>query len=191
MPLFKHSHDILSGLKEMSPKEFYALGEDILNYLENKHDVENAIVIIHFQNIIAKKIIKVLCDIVFKQNGVPYQQKSFIETVVSSFEIPKYIYEGIRNEQIESIKLTSEDLEFIFHEKNFPLNKNGNWNDFIKSCFPYTRRIVLSDRVIYTLVECYNEKGDKISVIKYGVIDELPDNISKTLYPGLSSEVVL
>ncbi|MDO5342018.1 MAG: hypothetical protein Q4F69_06160 [Bacteroidia bacterium] len=191
MPLFKHSGDILSGLNEMLPKEFYTLGDGILNYIEKKQDVENAIVIIHFQNVIAKKIIKVSCDIIYKQNGIPFQQKSFIETIVSAYELPQYIYEGIRKEQIESIKLNSYDLEFIFEEKKYSIEKSRNWNDIIKSCLPYTKRVVLSDRVLYTIIDCYNERGDKISVMRFGVIDELPDDISRTLYPGKSREVIL
>lgn len=191
MPLFKHSDDILSGLKEMLPKEFYTLGDGILSYIEKKQDIENAIVIIHFQNVIANRIIKVSCDVVFKQNGIPFQQKNFIETIVSAYELPQYIYEGIRNEQIESIKLTSEDLESFFEEKNYSMEKCKKWDDFIKNGLSYTKRIVLSDRVFYTIVECYNEKGDKTNVMRCGVINELPDDISKSLYPGKTREVIL
>lgn len=191
MPLFKNTSDIKSVLNELLPKEFYSLGDVITNYLETKQGLENAIVLVNFQNVIAKRILKVSCDVIFKQNGVPMQQKNFLETVVSVFDMPQYIHEGINNGQIESIKLGSEDLESLFVEKTLSMEKSKKWNEVQKSCLPYSKRINLTDRVFYTLVECYNGKEEKINALRIGVIDDLPDNLSKELYPGKSYQFVL
>ena len=41
----------------------------------------------------------------------------------------------------------------------------------------------LTDRVFYTLVECYNANERLINCQRIGIIDELPSEISTKLYP--------
>ena len=182
MPLFKkdESEKILSNLKGFLPKSFLKIGDSIISYFEEKK-AEEAIATINL-SVGLLNAVEVSIDLIFRQNETPLMQKNAISTVGTIFDMPKYIVDGVRNNEISFIKLTSEDIEHLYAERNIGMENSTTWDKLTRQTSSGST-IRFTDRVFYTLVEFCSQDGTSVNKIRYGVINDIPQDKYSEIYP--------
>lgn len=184
MPLFQ------SFKKIFSSSNFFNLGDEIVSYFLNIKKLETGICILNFEQL-PNKVVEVKCDLIDRRNGEVFITRSFAKTDVLVKDLPEYIAKSLNNEKKSStIKLQADDIEALFSLSNYEKLDNCRWFKLLDNLKENdVAQFELHDYVFYTLVKCMDSEGKITSLIRIGVINEIPQKIYDAVYPFKSKKL--
>lgn len=127
-------------------------------------------------------------------DGQVFQTKNFYKVEMPGKEgmIPDYILKSLEDEDSIDVKFNIDDLSALYNERDIKIDEESTFDEVIEI---FKKENVTSlhliDRVFYTRIECFNSDKEKVGTMHLGVLHRIPQDVSKTLYPGGQAEYVL
>ena len=127
-------------------------------------------------------------------DGQVFQTKNFYKVEMPGKEgmIPDYILKSLEDEDSIDVKFNIDDLSALYNERDIKIDEESTFDEVIEICKKENvTSLHLIDRVFYTRIECFNSDKEKVGTMHLGVLHRIPQDVSKTLYPGGQAEYVL
>lgn len=163
----------------------------ILSEVESKNDIVTAVVSMkiernRFDN-------EISFDLIHTDKEVrAYRTKEFYKTTLPAASLPQYISEQLMDDHIFRVNFSSEDLTTFYNEAEIHIDEKESFDGIIDVAKQNnTAKIVLTDRVFYTRIECFDIQEHNIGVFHIGILNKLPKELSDMLYPGGRAEYVI
>ena len=176
----KIGNKLIEMFSTFLPKQFYTIGDKIVEWVGEQDDLQMVIVVLEFSMILTKY--RVSGDIIFKKNGISHKIENYIDDLIDEDSFPKYVLDGVDNGYIGMIKFSSDDIENLYEETTIPLYETITWDSLIRQNKD-VGGMTLIDRGFYTLV-----KTDD-SLFRYGIIEKLPSKLAYEIYPFKSTKI--
>lgn len=183
--------------KALDSQVFFNSRITALEYIEKQGDVSTAMLTLNVEKV--KGFLGMNCKLKFgllhsNANGQVFQTKNFYAVEIPGKEgmTPEYILKALATEDELEIKFNRDDLSALYEERAIQVDEEATFNEITELCDKNgVSRIQLIDRVFYTRILCYNSANETVGVIHVGALREVPNDLSKVLYPGGQVEYTL
>lgn len=174
--------------------EFAESAKDIVGYLGEISGLQMAIVIMRINK--GNFGYEICFSSIFSKDGIPFKHNNFRIIDVASNDMPEHLAEEVnRNGGSIAINFSKEDLAEFYVEKDAEIIKSYSFNDVLEYYRDANlRKIIITDRVFYTRIDCYDRNNRYTKSLFFGLLKELPDEVATQIYPfkslAYSSDVI-
>lgn len=155
----------------------------IFELLSLINDAQSAVVDLHVSK--QSMTYKLSFDLFYTKSDGNVMANTGFHTVYLTKDgyIPSYIINEVAEYGKADVRFYTDDIEELYNERSVKVDEILNYKELLKECNNSgITNLVFKDRVFYTRIECY-KNGTLVNAIHVALINGIPDNTSKSLYP--------